>query len=127
MKLRIRADSLRLRLTQGEVRQLAERGRVDAACRFGPRALEYALAVGAIDQPCARFEGDRVEVLLPAAMAQAWATSEQVGIEHEQALPEAGASLRLLIEKDFQCLAPRAGEEDSDAFPHPGAAEGASC
>jgi len=35
--------------------------------------------------------------------------------------------LALLIEKDFQCLAPRDGEQDLDTFPNPAAESGASC
>ncbi|KIG12893.1 hypothetical protein DB30_00914 [Enhygromyxa salina] len=121
MKLRIRGDSLRLRLTRGEVQQLRATGRVSATTDFGARTLEYALATAEVDAAQARFEGDCIEVTLPRTTANAWADTEQVGIEAEQ------GALRLLIEKDFQCLAPRAGEEDSDTFPHPNADSGASC
>jgi hypothetical protein len=129
VKLRIRGDSLRLRLTRGEVQQLRATGRVSDTTRFGPRTLEYALYSADIDAPRARFEADCIEVALPRALANTWADTEQVGIEAEQALDEGPDpdALRLLIEKDFQCLAPRAGEEDSDTFPHPGADAGASC
>jgi hypothetical protein len=125
VKLRIRGDSLRLRLTRGEVRRLAETGSVLDSIHFGPRALSYELRGADVDAPVASFEGDRIEVALPRAQAQAWATSDEVGISAEQALEH--GSLRLLIEKDFRCLAPREGEEDDDAFPHPEAASGASC
>lgn len=129
MKLRIRGDSLRLRLTRGEVQQLRATGRVSATTRFGPRTLEYALCSTEIDAPRARFEADCIEVALPRALANTWADSEQVGIEAEQDLdlPADAGTLRLLIEKDFQCLAPRDGEQDSDTFPHPDAESGASC
>jgi hypothetical protein len=30
--------------------------------------------------------------------------------------------LKILVEKDFACLAPREGEDESDMFPHPKAA-----
>lgn len=30
-----------------------------------------------------------------------------------------GRTLRILIEKDFSCLEPRDGEEDTDTFAHP--------
>ena len=30
--------------------------------------------------------------------------------------------LQILVEKDFACLAPREGEDDSDAFAHPNTA-----
>ena len=97
------------------------------ATHFGPRTLEYALSSANVDAPQARFEADCIEVTLPRALANTWADTEQVGIEAEQALDDNGGTLRLLIEKDFQCLAPREGEEDSDTFPHPNAASGASC
>lgn len=125
MKLRIRGDSLRLRLARGEVEHLAETGEVRETIHFGARALDYALRCAELDQPRAQFEAEAIIVELPRAAALAWARSDQVGIEAEQPLAE--GVLRLLIEKDFKCLAPREGEDDSDAFPHPGAATGASC
>ena len=30
-----------------------------------------------------------------------------------------GEKLSILIEKDFACLAPRAGEDEADMYPHP--------
>jgi hypothetical protein len=48
-----------------------------------------------------------------------WAASELVSIDGEQGLDD-GSVLRILVEKDFACLAPRAGEDESDMFPHPG-------
>ena len=85
MKLRIRGNTLRLRLTQGEVRQLRASGEVSDAVHFGPdRALHYALVAGEVDEPRARFEGDRITVELPRASANAWADSDAVGIEHDQ-------------------------------------------
>jgi hypothetical protein len=122
MKLRIRGDSLRLRLSQGEVIRLRETGEVGDCIHFGDRSLDYVLVSADVDAPRARFEGDRIEVTLPRALAHGWASGDDVGIEAEQQL--ASGTLRLLIEKDFRCLAPRAGEEDTDGFPHPGAGAG---
>lgn len=59
-------------------------------------------------------------VRLPEATVLAWATSEQVSIDGEQLL-EDGEAVRILVEKDFTCLAPRDGEDESDMYPHPGA------
>lgn len=125
MKLRIRGDSLRLRLTRGEVRALRETGSVTETIHFGASALHYELRSADVDTPVAAFDGGHIVVSLPRAQANAWADGDDVGISAEQALDE--ASLALLIEKDFRCLAPREGEEDVDAFPHPGAESGASC
>jgi hypothetical protein len=125
MKLRIRGDSLRLRLSQAEIARLRETGEVGDRVRFGDRSLDYVLVSADVQAPSARFDGDRIEVAIPHAVARSWAESEQVGIEAEQALA-GGDALRLLIEKDFKCLAPRSGEDDSDAFPNPGTESG-SC
>ena len=63
-------------------------------------------------------------VQIPRAVVAAWATTEQVSIQADLPLGD-GESLQLLIEKDFECLAPRDGEDESDMYPHPGADEGA--
>jgi hypothetical protein len=48
----------------------------------------------------------------------AWAASEQVSIEGEQTLDD-GEKLSILVEKDFACLAPRPGEDESDMYANP--------
>jgi hypothetical protein len=120
MKLRIRGNSIRLRLTRGEVAEVAERGRVEDAIAFAPgQRLVYVLACGDGDRLRARLDGARVEVTAPSAEARAWASSaERVGMEAEQPL-EGGEVLRILVEKDFACLRPRKGEDDRDAFENP--------
>jgi len=122
MKLRIRGNTLRLRLSRGEVNDLAERGEVREAIAFGPTATErLGYAIVASDDATvtsARLSGGSVEVFVPRALAREWATNETVGIEAEQAIG-AGLSLQILVEKDFACLTPRKGEDDTDAFPNP--------
>ena len=108
-------------MTRGEVRQLRETGSVVETIHFGAGELHYELRSADVDAPVARFDGRRIEVSLPRAEADAWADGDAVGIAAEH------AGLALLIEKDLQCLAPREGEDDGDAFPHPGADSGASC
>lgn len=125
MKLRIRADSLRLRLTRSEIDLLCQRGRVSQTIHFGPgSALEYAVELSDGERPLARFADATITLALPRALARAWADGDDVGIEASQALAE--GELALLIEKDFNCLIPR-GEQDADAFPNPKAETGASC
>ena len=116
MKLRIRGDSLRLRLTRGELASLLGQGAVVESTRFpGGATLGYQLIVDPdAAVVAARFAAGVLSVALPRAAAQAWGGSEQVGIEAE--LPLAGGVLRVLIEKDFPCLAARPHEDDRDAF-----------
>lgn len=112
MKLRIRGNSLRLRLSQSEVTQLARDGRVEDAVVFGPSKLTYVLATADVDRVGASYESNAIVVTLPKKRADAWASSDEVGIESE-------GELGILVEKDWSCLKPREGEDDADAFPHP--------
>jgi hypothetical protein len=122
MKLRIRGNTLRLRLSRGEVNELAERGEVRDGIAFGASATErlgYAIvASDSATVTSARLSSGNVEVLVPRALAREWAASETVGFEAEQAVGS-GSPLQLLVEKDFACLTPRKGEDDTDAFPNP--------
>jgi len=116
MKLRIRGDSIRLRLTRSEVADLVAKGvvaehtRLPAGPGFGYQlgADAHARAVGAT------FEAGVLRVAVPAAAAAAWAASEDVAIRAE--VPVEGGTLAILIEKDFPCLTVRQGEDDGDAF-----------
>lgn len=122
MKLRIRDNSVRYRLTQGEVDALRTDGIVSAHTVF-PAAREFKYVVEsspAVVKPGAFLSDCVMTVRLPEATVLAWATTDQVSIDGEQLL-EDGESLRILVEKDFTCLAPREGEDESDMFPHPGA------
>lgn len=123
MKLRIRGDSLRLRLSQSEVATFAERGALEDTTTFGPGvALTFAMAFG--DAFGATLNGARIVVSVPAAAARAWATNEEVGLETAQS--NGDGTLKILVEKDFACLTPR-GAEDADAFPHPKEGTGEAC
>jgi hypothetical protein len=114
MKLRMHGNSLRLRLNRAEVASLAETGRVEEVVQFAPNvAFRYALETEPDgDAPRALCGDGGIRVLVSAAAAREWATTERVAISGEQ------ATLNILVEKDFQCLH---GESvlDADAFPNP--------
>ena len=123
MKLRIRGDTLRLRLSQGDLASLLDTGEVEETIHFAPgRALRYALRLDRdAEALTATYESDRVVVAVPAAEGRAWGSGGDVGMQAEQVVaPE--RTLSLLVEKDFKCLAPRPGEEAYDGFPNPGVA-----
>jgi hypothetical protein len=119
MKLRIQGDSLRLRLTRSEVDAIASGGASENVMRFGPdRELRYRLEVRAYGPVEASFDQNLLSVYLPESEAARWTGSEQVSIRAEQALP-GGAALSILVEKDFECLEPRPGEDSSNLFENP--------
>ena len=127
MKLRIKGNSLRLRLSQSEVKRVAEEGRVEETVEFGLIAhqkMRYALQSDPLASDIyATFENGAITVCIPEHAAKSWATSNQVGLEREQNVGD-GKTLKLLIEKDFQCLTARPDEDESDNYPHPDAAVG---
>ena len=120
MKLRIRDNSVRLRLTRGEVDTLRDTGLVEASTDFpGGRRFRYRVESSpAIVNPAAFCSDNEISVRLPETTVLAWASSEQVSIEGEQVLAD-GTKLRILVEKDFVCLTGRDDEDESDMYPHP--------
>ncbi len=120
MKIRIRDNSVRLRLTRGEVNTLRDDGAVAGRTQFpGDREFQYVIESSpAIVTSGASLSDNIITVRLPETVVHAWADTEQVSIEGEQALDD-GEMLTILVEKDFTCLAPRAGEDEADMFPHP--------
>lgn len=118
MKLRIKGNTIRFRLTQSEVATVGAGGRVQELTLFGPQA-QFCYVLEAVDTPNveADYTNNTITIRVPRAMANDWATTELVGISAEQKIAE-NVSLHLIIEKDFACLSPR-GEEDADAFAHP--------
>ena len=120
MKLRIRDNSVRLRLMRGEVACLRDEGLVVATTNFpGGHEFRYVLESSpASVKPGAFLSGSEITVRLPETVVRAWADSEQVSIADELLLDD-GDRLAILVEKDFACLAPREGSDDEDTFPHP--------
>ncbi len=55
---------------------------------------------------------------IPEAEIISWSDSDEVSIAASQIL-DGGDQLNILVEKDFACLAPREGEDETDMYPHP--------
>jgi hypothetical protein len=127
MKLRVRGDSLRLRLTQSEVQRLIAEGAVEERTHLGvgpTQAFRYRIELVSAGPPLScSLEAGAIVVRVIEADARAWALCAELALEGEQAVHD-GARLRILVEKDLACLKPRSGEDDSDAFPNPGACDG---
>jgi len=127
MKLRIKGPTLRLRLTQGEIQALEAHSVVEERVPFAAGVdLVYRLRRDpAAREISASYEQGVVEIRVPEGAAREWCTTELVTLAHEQPLPV--GVLRITLEKDYACLAPRSDEDESDNFPHPQAAPGKRC
>ena len=103
MKIRIRGNSIRLRLSQTEVRTLDSEGLVSERTLFPNStdpAFQYRVQahseIGNVD---ATFAEGIITILVPTSMVQGWANSDEVGIE--AACPTSQGPLRIYVEKDF--------------------------
>jgi hypothetical protein len=126
MKLRIKGNSLRLRIAQSEMAELINTGTIEDTIKFASSAdakLTYAIRLSnSAENIRLEYTPQRVTVLLSTEAAKRWATSNEVGIYGSS---ETGAGpLELLVEKDFACLDGN-DPHDEDAFPNPSA--GSAC
>ncbi len=124
MKLRIKGDSLRLRISPSEMTRLLEFGRVEETIHFGleqDARLTYALETVdhglELSSPIAvRYQSGQVQMLVSAARAQAWANGNEVGVYSQ--IVAGDGYLELALEKDFACL-DTSDDRNSDTFPNP--------
>lgn len=119
MKLRIKGNALRMRLTQGELHTFAKTGSIEERTEF-PGGVTLAYRVRRIDEIkeiSVRYSGNLIEFQIPAVLAERWCGTDLVTLHAAPALTS--GSLQLVLEKDFACLVPRDGEDESDHFPHP--------
>ena len=118
MKIRILNNSIRLRLSQLEVAQLAEGKKVEGKVPF-PDGSVWIYGLQPQDQP-ELFQVRQVENGILIAMdkkaGEQLFNTDHVG--HEAHLTTPDSSLKILVEKDFKCLTPR-DEEESGLFENP--------
>jgi hypothetical protein len=124
MKLRLYGDSIRLRLSPADVEMLRRNGEVLEVSHFGGSScIEYGLKTNDdLKLVRASFENGKLLVELPRAHAEHWTETDEVGISHRQELA-GGGWLKILIEKDFECLHSEDDEsqeaENMVLFPNP--------
>lgn len=121
MKLRIRGNSVRLRLTKSEVERLGETGSVGEIVEFGSAfpVFRYELNKSSKDASIkAGFEDNCLYISVPFGDIENWIRSEDIGLEVMYPIGD-NKFLRILVEKDFACLTPRDGEDESDTFANP--------
>lgn len=122
MKLRIKGNSVRLRLDRRDLGELVQDGRVEDAVRFGPgRSFTYSIVTGKAERerPHIDYAEGNLMITIDRDDVLAWQASDLVGFDHQQAVE--GGAVRVTVEKDFACLDRPAGEEADDAwaFPNP--------
>ncbi|CAL1521594.1 DUF7009 family protein [Chitinophaga sp. MM2321] len=117
MKIRLKGNTIRYRLDKTDVALLETTGKVTSVTQIGAGALHFCIRAKEIADPVIKMEPDGIHLLLPLPQLTAWYLPDQVGFE--LTLPNAdGSELKILVEKDFQCLTTR-DEDDSQSFENP--------
>ena len=118
MKIRIKGNSVRFRMTQSEVKQLSETGSVMETTEFEQATFAYEVQLeSTITELQASFFENTIIMKVPKDMGIHWFDSDTVGFENRVVLTN-GNPLHLLLEKDFTCLE-NTSEDQSDNYPNP--------
>ena len=123
MKIRIKGNTLRLRLTQTEVEKVSAGEIVEEKVPFGKGQPTFRYTINVdnkTDKISATYLNHIINIGLPQKQAEQWASTDQISLE-ENIHWEDGTTLQVLVEKDFQCLHKRPAEDEGDNFPNPAA------
>ena len=105
MKIRIKGNSIRLRLTKTDIQNLKEKGVVEEKTIIGSEEIfKYSLIVDEkISSISAEFQASKISVFLSKKEADILTETDEITIEGSQNNGEE-KGLFLLVEKDLQCL-----------------------
>ncbi len=118
MKLRIKGNSIRIRLTKTEVSLLANIGYLQEQTAFGNNTFTYALqAVADTETLSAAMEANTITMFVPTAFTKDWPENSVIGINANMPVTD-NRSLYLLLEKDFVCL-DETTEDQRDNYENP--------
>lgn len=120
MKIRIKGNSIRLRLSRTEVANFAQNGVIEDATTFVEQSFRYRMVISTShEELSADFDNNTITVYVPEKLSDTWTTSDMVGFENKMNLGN-DRFLFLLVEKDFVCL-DNTFEDQSDNYPNPNA------
>lgn len=121
MKLRIRGNSVRIRITQTELKNFGLHGQLNEETCFGPdeqQIFRYTLLRSNNHaQLAAGIHSNTITVYMPAAMADEWVSTNRITFDDQMDIGN-GKQMRILIEKDFACI-DHTTEDQSDMFENP--------
>lgn len=118
MKLRIKGNSIRIRLTKTEVSTIATTGYLEEETLFGNNKFVYALQrVDEGNTLTAALEQNKITMFVPATLTSDWPSNDIISFEANIPLAE-NKTLYLLLEKDFVCL-DHTNEDQSDNYENP--------
>lgn len=128
MKLRLTPRSVRIRLNQSEVAKFTHSGQLLDRVEFpGPTTTAFVYSLRSareLGTGSAHIINGELQVMVPQGQVKSWANdAKEVGLYYTQG-SQGGPTLRIAIEKDFQCVDGPPEERDPAAYSNPVAKDG---
>lgn len=122
MKIRIKDNSVRLRLDKKDLDTLSNKRAIFSTTQFpglgGQQVFSYGIKSVQQDEIAAQYANGNITIFIPQSKTDHWINSDQVGIEDTIPLGQE-TNLKILIEKDFKCLVDRPHENEDHMFDNP--------
>ena len=112
MKLRIKSNSLRYRLTRTDVDILAKEGYLEDQINFPGNPLLFAIQLTDGEALISSYIHNKITISMSHNMIAELNETDRVGFA------DTDGQVHLLIEKDFVCL-DEVAEDQSDNYPNP--------
>lgn len=114
MKLRVKGNSIRVRLTKTEVDKICSGTTFEESTIFGENIFKYELKKSDdVSELSAAFNSGTITIFLPSSLIENWSTNETVGFNETSQ-----DGLYILVEKDFKCI-DETTEDQSDNYENP--------
>lgn len=118
MKIRIKDNSVRFRLTKTEVHKLCSHKQLESFTEFNTTTMVYAIQVRKdINELQADFSSNKIIMHFPEVESETWEKSDRITYKNTMQLNN-GNQLQLILEKDFVCL-DHTDEDQSDNYENP--------
>ena len=123
MKIRIKGNSLRIRLTKSEVGELSDTGYLEEQTLFAGNKTDsyrFACALQRMENESelsATLDTNKITMFVPAKLLKDWPENNVVGFHANMPVAENDV-LYLLLEKDFACL-DETTEDQTDNYVNP--------
>lgn len=118
MKIRIKGNSIRIRLTKTEVSTLCTNGYLQEKTSFINNSLIYALCVAENkNELSASFTENKITMFVPADFVKDWPVNDIITLDGTIPIGNE-ENLYLKLEKDFICI-DHTDEDQSDNYENP--------
>ncbi len=119
MKIRIKDSSIRLRLSKMDINTLSEEGCILSECQITVgNTLKYMISLSDKEEISIKMKYNTIDLKVPYDQLETFLQDDQVGFNCTVDNGLEGG-LKILVEKDFQCLVPRSHEDESNLYTNP--------